>query len=120
MLEIMPETDDRTLVVKATKTLSSEDYEDIFIPELKRRLNNFGKIKAAIYFDNNFIGWEPGAAWDDLVFGVQHRHDFDKVAVVGGQKWLQRATKVGSYFVDGQVATYAPDKLQDAVNWVKQ
>lgn len=120
MLKIMPETDDETLVVKALKTLSSEDYEDIFIPELNRRLNKTGKIRVVIYFDDNFIGWEPGAAWDDFVFGVQHRHDFDKVAVVGGQKWLQWATKVASYFMDSQVATYAPDAFQDAVKWVKQ
>ena len=120
MLEILPETNDNTLIVKASEKLTCRDYEDIFIPQLNQRLNKLGKIKAVISFDDSFTGWEAGAAWDDFIFGVQHRHDFEKVAVVGQQKWLQWATKIGAYFMDGQVAIYAPDQFQDAVNWVKQ
>ena len=120
MLEILPETDDNTLIVKAIEKLTSRDYEDIFIPQLNLRLNKLGKLRVLMAFDDNFNGWEPGAAWDDLVFGVQHRHEFEKVAVVGEQKWLQWATKIGAYFMDGQVATYTPDQFQDAVHWVKQ
>jgi len=120
MLTIMTETDDRTLVVKATKTLSSEDYEDIFIPELNRRLNKTGKIRAAILFDSNFQGWQPGAAWDDFTYGMQHRRDFEKIAVVTEKQWLARATKIGSYFMDGQVVAYAPAEFQEAVSWARQ
>jgi len=120
MLEIMPETDDKTLVVKASEALSSQDYEDVFIPHLDRRLKKFGKIRVVIYFNDNFMGWKPGAAWDDLVFGIQHRNDFDKVAIVGEQKWLEWATKISAYFMDGQVTTYTPAEFPDAVTWVKQ
>ncbi len=120
MLEILPETDERTLVVKASEGLTSRDYEDIFIPQLDQGLSKIGKIRVVIFFDDTFIGWKPGAAWDDIIFGIQHRHDFEKVAVVGKQNWLDWATKIGSYFMDGQVETYTPDSFQDAVRWVKQ
>ncbi len=120
MLEILPETDDNTLIVKASAKLTTHDYEDIFIPQLNQRLNKLGKIRVVMSFDDDFNGWEAGAAWDDFIFGVQHRHDFEKVAVVAQQQWLQWATKIGSYFMDGQVTTYTPDQFQDAINWVKQ
>lgn len=120
MIEIMPATEGNTLIVKATETLTRQDYEDIFIPHLKQQIDRFGKIRVLVYFDANFNGWELGAAWDDAVFGVQHRHDFEKVAVVGDKKWLEWATKIGAYFMDGQVATYQSLEFQNAVAWTKQ
>ncbi|BCG63501.1 MAG: universal stress protein A [Methyloprofundus sp.] len=120
MITIMPETEDNVLAVKATEMLTSEDYEAVFIPQLKQMIAQFGKIRVLFYLDKNFTGWELGAAWDDAVFGLQHRHDFEKVAVVGDQQWVAWATKVGSYFMDGQGATYKLSEFQDAVDWIKQ
>ena len=120
MIDIMQETEDRTLVVKATESLTSQDYEDVFIPQLKQLIDKFGKIRVLLYLDENFTGWELGAAWDDAVFGISHRHDFEKVAVVSDKKWVEWVTKIGSHFMDGQVATYTPAEFQDAVAWVKQ
>ena len=120
MIEIMPETESNTLVVKATEMLTSEDYEDVFIPQLNQMIDKFGKLRVVLFLDKKFIGWELGAAWDDAVFGLQHRHDFEKVAVVGDQQWVEWATKIGAYFMEGQVATYASAEFQNAVFWVKQ
>jgi len=120
MIAIMQETEGKALVVKATGSLTSQDYEIIFIPQLKQLIDKLGKIRVVFYLDENFTGWELGAAWDDAVFGIQHRHDFEKVAVVSDKKWVEWATKIGSYFMDGQVATYAPAEFKEAVAWVKQ
>jgi len=120
MIAIMPETEGNTLIVKATGMLTSADYEAIFIPHLEHLISQFGKINVLIYLDENFMGWELSAAWDDAVFGLKHRNDFEKIAVVGDQKWVAWAMKVGSYFMEGQVATYLHTNFQDAVTWVKQ
>lgn len=120
MIEILPETEDRILVVKASEKLTRQDYEEIFIPQLNQRLDKYGSIRVLFLLSENFNGWELGAAWDDAVFGVKHRHDFEKIAIVSDQKWVKWATKVGSFFMDGQAATYASSELQDAVKWVKK
>lgn len=120
MIEIMPETEGKTLVIKATDMLTSQDYEDIFIPQLRQQIDQFGKISVVIYLDENFTGWELGAAWDDALFGLQHRHDFEKIALVCDLKWVVWATKIGAYFMEGQVATYTAKEFQKAVAWVKQ
>jgi len=120
MIEIMHETEGKTLVVKATESLTSQDYENVFIPQLNQLIEKFGKISVVFNLAENFTGWELGAAWDDAVFGIQHRHDFEKVAIVTDKKWIEWATKLGSYFIDGQVAIYTPPEFQDAVSWVKQ
>ncbi|WP_024297733.1 STAS/SEC14 domain-containing protein [Methylomicrobium lacus] len=120
MIAIMHETAGRTLVVKATESLTSQDYEKVFIPQLNQLIGKFGKIRVGFYLAENFTGWELGAAWDDAVFGIQHRHDFEKVAVVSDKKWMEWATKIGSYFIDGQIATCTPAEFEDAVTWTKQ
>ncbi|MGR8935859.1 MAG: STAS/SEC14 domain-containing protein [Gammaproteobacteria bacterium] len=119
MIEIMPESEDKTLVIKATEKLTHRDYEDVFIPQLKQRIDRFGKIKVLFYLGEEFTGWELGAVWDDAVFGIKHRHDFEKIAVVCDQQWVQWVTKIGAYFLDGQVATYTSTEFQDALTWIK-
>jgi len=42
------------------------------------------------------------------------------MAVVGGPKWVQWATKISFNFMDGQVAVYDIPELQSAVAWVKE
>ena len=120
MIAIMQETEGKILVVKATERLTSQDYETVFIPQLQQLIEKFGKIRVLLYLADNFTGWELGAAWDDAVFGIKHRHDFEKIAVVGDHKWVEWATKIGAYLVDGQVATYPSVEFQEAVAWVKQ
>lgn len=46
--------------------------------------------------------------------------DYEKVAVVSDKKWVEWATKIGSYFMDGRVATYIPAEFKGAVAWAKQ
>ena len=34
-----------------------------------------------------FDGWDAGAAWEDLKFGVKHFDDIDRMGMVGQKKW---------------------------------
>lgn len=43
MITIMRETEGRALVVKATEHLTSQDYENVFIPQLNQQIDQFGK-----------------------------------------------------------------------------
>ena len=120
MIEIMPETEGNVLVVKATEKLTAGDYEEAFIPKINQLIEEYGKVRVVVLLAENFSGWEIGAAWDDAAFGIQHRNDFEKMAVVGGPKWVQWATKISFNFMDGQVAVYDIPELQSAVAWVKE
>ena len=120
MIEIMPETDGNILVVKATEKLTARDYEEVFIPEVSQLIQKYLKVRVVVFLDENFSGWEIGAAWDDARFGIQHRNDFEKIAVVGGPKWVKWATKISSHFMDGQVAIYDTSDFQSAVDWANE
>ena len=120
MIEIMSETEGNILVIKATGKLTAGDYEEVFIPKINQLIQDYKKVKVVVFLAENFSGWELGAAWDDAMFGIQHRNDFEKLAIVGGSKWVKWATKVGSHFMDGQVAIYDIPDFQNAVAWAKE
>jgi len=120
MIEIMSETEGNLLVVKATEKLTAKDYEEVFIPKINQLIQEYRKVRVVVFLAENFSGWEIGAAWDDARFGIQHRNDFEKMAVVGGSKWVKWATKISSCFMDGQVSVYDTSDLQGAVAWAKE
>jgi hypothetical protein len=120
MIEILPETKENLLAVKATEKLTRKDYEEVFIPKLKQLIQEHGKVRAVVYLDDNFDGWEIGAMWDDAKFGIQHRNDFDKIALVSSKKWIEWATKIGAHFMKGQMKTFDGSQLQEALAWIKE
>lgn len=120
MITIMRETEGKLLAVEATEKLTRQDYETVFIPQLEQLIEKYGKIRVLFYLADGFDGWELGAAWDDAVFGMTHRHDFEKIAVVGDRKGIEWAAKIGAYFVDGEVASYSSADLQKAAAWLRQ
>ena len=120
MMEIMPEAEGKVLAVKATETLTYKDYEEVFIPKLNQMIEEHGKMRVVMYLAEDFVGWEVEAAWDDAKFGLQHRNDFEKIAIVGGPKWVEWATRLSAYFIDGQVKLYEVGDLQTALSWIKE
>ena len=117
MIAILPDSHHNILVFRASKKLTGNDYETVFIPELNQLIQVYGKIRAVLYLDENFEGWEIEAMWDDAKFGITHRNDFEKIAIVGGPAWMEWATAIGSHLIDGQVKTFPEQSLSDAIAW---
>ena len=119
MLTIMTQSHDNILGVQGTGKVTEADYQNVLIPQLEELLKNYDKVRFLYYLDDNFTGWEMGAKWEDAKFGVRHKNDFDKIAVVGGPKWVSWATKLFSYFMEGQVKFCPPEELQAAWDWLE-
>ncbi|WP_303581199.1 STAS/SEC14 domain-containing protein [Amphritea sp. 1_MG-2023] len=118
MLHILPETAGDIIVVQATDKLTSTDYQDIFLPLLEEKVAAHGKVRCLVYLDHNFHGWEAGAMWEDAKLGVQHRQDFIRLAVVGGDSWLDWATKLGSLFISGEALYFPETEFLQALHWI--
>lgn len=118
MIEFMKESHGDTLALRVSGTLTEDDYASVLIPKLEALLQEHGKLKVLFYMDEGFAGWEPGAAWDDAKFGVKHRADFAKLAVVGGPRWVDWCMKLSAWIMEGDVRTFDGDRLGDALDWI--
>jgi hypothetical protein len=119
MIKVLPESHANVLGIEALEKLTDYDYKAVLIPKLDQILTEHGKARILFDMGEEFHGWELAAAWDDATFGVKHRNDFEKCAIVGGPKWVQWATKLGALIMSGEVKTFPSDQLKDAWDWVQ-
>ena len=120
MITILPNSEGNTLIIEASGKLTSEDYEEFFLPKLDALIKEHGRIRVVFYLGPTFKGWEVGAAWDDAKFGLKHKNDFERIALVGGPSWMFWLTKLGSYFVKGEVGIYKESQLDEAIDWTQR
>ena len=120
MIERMPESTERMLAVKATGTLTDGDYMDLWIPALQKILDEFEVANMLFYMDENFKGWDLKAMWEDAKFGIKHRNDFARLAIVGCPSWMKWGVKLGETWMDCEVKMYDPEQLTEALVWAAQ
>jgi hypothetical protein len=104
------------LSLKAVGTLTHEDYK-VITPLIDSALEHVKDPHVNVFIDGTELnGWELRAAWDDLKLGLKHGNKFKNVAIYGNKNWQEMASKIGSWFVSGEVR-YFEDQAE-ALSWV--
>jgi len=80
------------------------------------KLQSPGEIN--LLFDlRDMIGYTVDVAWQEIkFFSREHRHDFNKIAVVTDDQWLTWQAWLSRIFVDADIRAYSD--YQEAQNWV--
>ncbi|MBE0626959.1 MAG: STAS/SEC14 domain-containing protein [Burkholderiales bacterium] len=108
----------KMLVVHVSGTLVKEDYAH-FVPEFERLLREHGKLR--LLFDMTGLqGWEAGAAWEDLKFGVKHFADIERLAMVGDKKWQQGMAMFCKPFTKAAVRYFDHADAAGARKWLSE
>lgn len=119
MIEILPRSHDNVLAVKITGKLTSADYEHVLIPRLDAMLARHGSLSILAVFDDTFTGWSLDAAWDDARYGLKHRGDFNRLAVVGGPQWIRWCMAATGFIFRGEMHAFPDGGLEEAWSWVE-
>jgi len=106
------------LSFKVVGKLTHEDYEKIN-PMIDSALAGVKDPVVNAFIDcSELEGWELRAAWDDFKLGLKHNSKFNRIAILGNQKWLEYSTKIGAWFLSGEIK-YFEDK-EEALNWIQK
>jgi hypothetical protein len=119
MIEVLPDSQEDVLIVKATGKLTDKDYKEVLIPRLESIFHEHGKARFLVELDDEFRGWEAAAAWDDLRFGLAHRRDFAKMGVVGRSQWIRPVLKLTGWLMCGDIESFFPSECGRALEWIK-
>ncbi|MEA3489368.1 MAG: STAS/SEC14 domain-containing protein [Candidatus Omnitrophota bacterium] len=119
MIEILAESHDNVLGIKGSGKITDQDYKEVIIPKIDSILSKYGRGKFLYYLSEEFEGFELGAMWDDLKYAGSYSDKFDKIALVGGPRWVEWTTKVFGHFVKAEMKTFAEDQLDDAWQWIE-
>jgi hypothetical protein len=120
MIEILPESEGKSIGLRITGKLTEKDYTAVLLPPLENLLRQYGKIRLLCCIDENFTGLEPGAMWQDAKFFFPHKDDFEKMAIVGGPGWIEMIMKLFAPLMQGETKTFPPEQLPEAWQWLKQ
>jgi len=117
MFEVLPESRGRRFYVKATGKLTDADYK-AFTPLLDDAVARNGPLRLLVDM-SEFEGWELRAAWDDLVLGVRHWNDFERVALIGSARWEEVSVRIMDRLNPGRFRFFEPDKRAEAKTWIE-
>lgn len=117
MYEILTESQGKLLGLRVSGKVTAEDYESL-IPEMERRIDAAGPLRLLCDM-RDFGGIEIEAFWADFKFSVRHLKDFERMAVVGDQRWLEWWTKAASPFVKTQVKCFGSEEIREAWAWLR-
>jgi hypothetical protein len=105
------------LTIKAVGQITHEDYLHI-LPVIEGAIKGVRdpKINALINLAE-FEGWaDLEAIWDDIKFGIEHRKEFNKIAVICDGSWQELMIKAVSIFMSGEVREF--QSLNSAKEWL--
>ncbi|MGB1199344.1 MAG: STAS/SEC14 domain-containing protein [Thalassotalea sp.] len=104
------------LAIKAVGKLTHADYEAIS-PMINSALSQVKHPEVNVLIDGTELkGWEARAVWDDFRLLLKHNNKFRKVAIYGNKNWQETLSKVGAWFISGEVEYFSDQ--QEAFNWL--
>jgi len=118
MVEILSGSKGNILGIKVGGKLTDQDYREVLIPTLEGVIKTHGKGRFLCCIDDTFSGMELEAMLDDTRFYLKHRNDIEKMALVGGQKWIEMLTKLFAHFMAADVKTFPAESLEEAWDWI--
>lgn len=119
MISLETTTDNSTLLrIKVSGKLTHQDYMTI-IPKIDTIIANAKGTKVNAYIDAiDLDGWEFKALLDDIKLGLKHRKAFNNIAIYSHKKWIEILSKIGSWFISGEVKHFK--KSEHALDWIKK
>jgi len=118
MFEILPVNETGILAFKASGKLTSTDYE-MFLPRLEGLIRKYGTISLYVELED-FQGWEAGAAWTDLRFGLHHDKDFKRIAIVGDNALEHWGTALANFFTRTRMRFFEKSEAKAAWDWLEE
>lgn len=74
--------------------------------------------KAALLVDlSDMLGFTVDVAWEEIKFARQHPHDFEKIAIVTDDQWVQWSAWLTRLFTDADIQLF--DDYVGALAWVQ-
>ena len=106
------------LSIKIEGVLTHEDYE-VMVPMIEKAMLGLQEPRIKAYVDiTSLEDWTLHALWDDFKFGLQHGHQFERIAIVGYKNWQEMASKVASWFINGEIKSF--NDTNEALRWLSQ
>lgn len=116
---ILPESNEDTICVRYTGTVSADDFDRYHHQELVRRAQERGFFNMVVLYDSEYEGWEGDAAAANLRSIISLTDKARKLAYVNPKKRkVFLMSMVSDLLVNAEIRYFDEGEYQQAVEWV--
>lgn len=120
MIEMIADLPDNVVGFSAAGKLTAEDYENVLIPAVEAAFDRHDRVRLLYHLGENFDGFEPGAAWDDMKVGLRHLRGWERIALVTDLDWLRNTLRAFAVVMPGELRVFDNQQMQQAIDWVTE
>jgi hypothetical protein len=107
-----------TVAVRATGTVTGDDYRDVLVPAIEAATAGGRKARLLLVMGEGFEGYDPRAMLADTSVGVGHFGSFERIAVVTDEEWVRRGIHLFGGLIPGDVRLFATTAQVEAEAWI--
>jgi hypothetical protein len=116
---LLRETDNPQIVeIELSTQLTRDHYEQLSV-ELERRIEAHGKLRLLVIL-HEFHGWRLAALWQDVKFDLRHFTHFERIAVVGENRWQEWMASFCMPFTTGELRFFHQGQIEGARAWLRE
>ncbi|MBN0047581.1 STAS/SEC14 domain-containing protein [Streptomyces actuosus] len=118
MLERLHDVPPGIDAVKATGTVSKDDYTAVIEPLLDDARKEGRRIRFLYEFGTEFRSFTPGAGWEDFKVGLGAVRQFEGCAVVSDIGWIREPTRLAGFLMPCPVRVFGTREREEALRWL--
>lgn len=120
MIEIVEETAEGILEIRASGRVTEQDYEEKLLPALRRAQDGAVPVRLLYQIGPGFEGYSPGAVLADARLGLRHWRGFEKIAVATDSDRIETGVKMFGFTLPCPVRTFGIDEIDEARRWLRE
>lgn len=119
MIMIIPEAPENVAAFNATGEITREDFENLVIPHVKDKVDQFGELNYLLYLDTDLDKFTMGAWLQDALLGLKNLTKWNRTAIVTDKEAVQNFTDIFSVLMPGEFKSFPKENLYNALYWCK-
>jgi hypothetical protein len=118
MIEQLTDFPDSVAAFRCTGQVTKDDYVRVLVPTILGKLRTHDKVRVYYETTADFVGFDPGAMWEDFKVGVEHLKRWERVAVVTDVDWISKAVHFFAFLMPATTKLFSLAEAAQARAWI--
>lgn len=117
MITIINDAPENVAAFNATGDVTKEDFENLVIPYVKNKVEQFDELNYLLYLDTDLSNFTMGAWLQDALLGIKNLSKWNRAAIVTDNEGVQNFTDIFSVLMPGEFKSFPKENLYNALYW---
>jgi len=120
MVELLNDFPPYVAAYKATGHVNKEEYEHVVMARINEVAAHYGKINFLVLMETEVWDYSFGSLVDYVKMTFEHFKQWNRLAVVSNEQWVNKVYDVLGGLVYGEVKSFKIYQYEEARQWISQ